>query len=43
MATGLEEGYNLAKKALEEGLPYKKLVEFIKATGGNINKLKGFE
>jgi len=42
MAAGLEEGYNLAKKALEEGLPYKKLVEFIKATGGNINKLKEF-
>ena len=35
--------YNKAKKALKEGLPYKKLVEFIKETGGDLNKLKGFE
>jgi anthranilate phosphoribosyltransferase len=40
---GLEEGYKTAKKALQEGIPYKKLVEFIEATGGDIKKLEEFE
>jgi anthranilate phosphoribosyltransferase len=40
---GLEEGYKTAKKALREGIPYKKLVEFIEATGGDIKKLEEFE
>ncbi len=40
---GLEESYKTAKKAIKEGLPYKKLLEFIEATGGNLNKIKGFK
>jgi anthranilate phosphoribosyltransferase len=39
----LEEGYKLSKDALKRGLPYKKLLEFIKETGGDINKLRKFE
>ena len=34
----LKEGYNLAKEAIKQGLPYKKLIEFINATGGKPNR-----
>src|SRR3989344_2551086 len=40
---GLKEGYEKSKKAIKEGLPYRKLMEFIKETGGDLNKLKEFE
>lgn len=39
-AKDLDEGYSLSKNALKKGLPYKKLIEFIEETGGNLNKLK---
>jgi len=43
LCSGLKDGYKMAKKAIHDGLPYKKLLEFILATGGNINKIKEFE
>ena len=36
----LREGYRIAKEALKRGLPYKKLVEFIEATGGDVKEFK---
>jgi len=33
----LKEGYNMAKDAIQRGLPYEKLIEFIKETGGKPN------
>jgi len=36
-AKDLKEGYHLAKEAIKQGLPYKKLIEFIIATGGKPN------
>lgn len=35
---GLKEGFEASKKALKQGLPYKKLLEFIKETGGKPNQ-----
>tara|TARA_Y100000310_G_scaffold96067_1_gene93841 strand:+ start:4292 stop:5401 length:1110 start_codon:yes stop_codon:yes gene_type:complete len=40
---GLEESYKAAKKALQDGLPYKKLAEFIKENGGDLKKLKRYD
>lgn len=37
-AKDLREGYHLAKEGIKQGLPYDKLIEFIKATGGKPNK-----
>jgi anthranilate phosphoribosyltransferase len=39
---GLNEGYRVSKQALKTGLPYKKLLEFVKATGGDVNKLERY-
>lgn len=36
-ARNLKEGYKMAKDAIQKGLPYKKLIEFIKETGGKPN------
>ena len=36
-AKDLREGYKLAKESVRKGLPYNKLIEFIKETGGKPN------
>ena len=41
-AEGLVEGYKLAKDAMKDGLPYRKLLEVIDATGGDKKSLTRF-
>ena len=43
MAKDLKEGYLMSKEAIKKGLPFKKLLEVIEATGGDLNKPKEFE
>jgi anthranilate phosphoribosyltransferase len=42
MTESIKEGYFLAKEAIKKKLPYEKLLEIIKLTGGDINKHKKF-
>lgn len=42
-ASGLHEGLALAARAIDSGRAYEKVVQFIKATGGNIEKLRLLE
>jgi anthranilate phosphoribosyltransferase len=42
-AGGLHEGLALAAKAIDSGRAYEKAVQFIKATGGDIEKLRSLE
>ncbi len=41
-AKNLKEGYMISKKAVKEGLPFKKLLEVIKETNGDGKKIKRY-
>ncbi len=41
-AKNLKEGYIMSKKAIKKGLPFKKLLEIIKESGGDKNKIKKY-
>src|SRR3989344_5083722 len=41
-AKDLKEGYMISKRAIKEGLPFKKLLEVIKESGGDERKIKRY-